>query len=204
MSILTPLKYDAVSASNLTFSVPMTGSYGSGQVVEVRSKGRKVTIQTPKLEVLGCKAWYFSDQETPKRFLALRATPEFAAWMRSIEEAVVAAAHEDPVRSALWFGGGAQDAATVKGWFCETLKDDDIVRFTVPFRSGEATAGLFDAENRPVRFDDAPQTGMAAALIDLEGIWFSNRRFGLRWKLHQVKFYNDAVPNKFAFMEDDA
>lgn len=180
---------------------PTPGGYGSGQFIAIRAKDSRVSVQTPKMQCGGCYSWRFGDSgdAAPKRFLTVRVTDGFGNWIRSIESKILESAEEN---AAEWFGT-AVDKDTIASWFCDTLKGDDLatMRLTVPFRGDECQAGLFNSKNELIECDDVPQTGDAVLLLDLEGLWFQNRRFGIRWKLNQAKFF----PNEqqCAFVNDD-
>lgn len=194
-------RFSDVDPKLLTFADPTSGSFGGGQFVTVGigSDMTHVVIQTPRFQLEGCYAWRFSESDAAKHYLVLRVDGAFAKWIEDIEQQVVTQA---TTHSVDWFGR-VYDRATITSWFTETLKGDDrrLLRLLVPFRGSDCQVAFFNAQGQQIDVDDVPQEGSAATLLEMDGVWFQNRKFGIRWKLSQVKCYQDTVKS-YAFVDE--
>ena len=99
-----------------------------------------------------------------------RVHSDFCAWLCELDEAAGAACRADATLAA-WCRGKSQSSTLFKGGFRVTAFSD-----TLCFdRDGKLSFDLLDAQ-------------CCSCLLELQGCWSSEARWGLRWKITQIKF----------------
>lgn len=76
---------------------------------------------------------------------------------------------------------------------------------SVPFRDGDFACDVFDATRKPVRLSDIDTKGSAVtAIIQCTGVWFAGGKFGVSWKIAQMKVVSSSSKlSGFALRDDD-
>lgn len=192
---LTPMRIEEVLPDSLVFKKP--SSVGGGQYISIRTADdKKVVVQTPRVDTLGCHAWQFDGSSHSKHYFVFSCPPKLATWCQAVERRVL----DEAIKNATAWFGVPVDPALVQTWFSSGLKDGCQMRLNVPFRGDDACVAFFDKDKNPIEFEYVPQAGVAALLMELDGVWFRNKRFGLSWKLVQVRHYSNT--HKYAFLPD--
>lgn len=195
----TPKRFTDVELQNVCFMEPQHVSTG-GQFMATKYGDSKLSIQTPRMETLGCHNWQFGGSSAKHVFM-FRCSPNFTSWCQSLDEHVLGLASKN---ARVWFGK-EYEHSVIQTWYQPTIKVGDdgsaIMRLTVPFRGDDCLVSFFDSEKNMVDIAEVPNDGIASAIIELEGLWFYNRKFGCRWKLSQVKLHSNA--KKYAFLSDE-
>lgn len=196
-----PCRYDAISPIGVEFREPMP-NHGAGLFIPVFYSGNGIVIQTPKMESPGVSVWRFNQESQPKYSLNIKSSPAFAEWCASMDAMIIGKACES---WQTWFGKDLT-AESIKTMYQPILKEDvnhdePMLKLTIPFRGSECRAAFFDANNKYLDVEDMPRNYMSSAIIEIDGLWFQNRKFGLRMKLVQAKFHGPC--QKSAFLPDD-
>ena len=178
----TPVRIDQIDPSKLEFEKPGTGSFGAGQFIRLSSK---IVVQTPRVETVGCYAWQLDATSPAKQYFVFRCPDKMIEWVSSIETRVLEEAEK---RSKEWFGT-VVDPSVIASWLVPSIKEANM-RLSIPFRGDECQVSFFDAKKNPVEYDQVPVNSLASVILELDGLWFRNKRFGLSWKLFQVKHYD--------------
>lgn len=178
----SPVRIDQIDPTKLEFEKPCTGSFGSGQFVRLSDK---IVVQTPRVETVGCYAWQLDASNPPKQYFVFRCPDKMIEWVSSIEAKVL---EEASAKSKEWFGNSV-DPSVIASWFVPSIKEANM-RLSIPFRGGECQVPFFDARKNPVEYDQVPANSLASVILELDGVWFRNKRFGMSWKLGQVKHYD--------------
>jgi hypothetical protein len=79
------------------------------------------------------------------------------------------------------------------------------IKVTVPQKDGAFTCDVFDASRRPVNLNAIDTKGSSVtAIVQCTGIWFAGGKFGLSWKVVQMKIipFSGKIRG-FALMDDD-
>jgi hypothetical protein len=198
---MIPCRIDAIKPHLIEFRDPMPGTM-SGQFVSMFYEDSKICIQTPKMECLGCNKWQFNAQAPEKYTLLLRCSPAFVKWCECLDDFVLRQAERNSIK---WLGQEFT-ASAIKTWFQPTIKQDyhgdPIIRLSVPFKGPECQVAFFDQQGNYLDAKDVPSGDvLASAVLEIEGLWFVNRKFGLRIKLAQAKLHDGM--KKYAFLADD-
>ena len=178
------------------------GAWYRGQPTARLPGGAKVQVQTPP-----CACTVRLAQPGMFRVeLALR--PEvpshsaFAEWLGEVERSVEAAAAASPELQQ-WAAGKSRSTTVYNGTM-RLMAFNDTMAFD---REGALSANLMDAAG-------------CACLLELTGCWSTDARWGLRWKIVQIKFdtappdlpvtldpvitdvITEPVPQSYGFMQD--
>jgi len=79
-------------------------------------------------------------------------------------------------------------------------------------KSTDATAKLriskelliYTSERKETGLNDIHDGSKIAVIIHMDGIWFTKSRFGLTWKVVQIKVHKDKEPSRMYMFDDDA
>lgn len=198
---MLPSRIDVIKPHCIEFRDPNPGTMG-GQFISMYYNESKICIQTPKMECMGCSKFQFNPQTPEKYTLTLRCSPAFEKWCNCLDDYIIKQAQENSMK---WFGQEFS-AAAIRTWFQPTVKHDyhgeSIIRLNVPFKSGESQVTFFDEKGNYMDAKDVPAGDvLSSAILEVEGLWFMNRKFGLRIKAVQVKMHDGM--KKYAFLPDD-
>lgn len=192
--------------------LPQTARFGKGWTVACSTQPLPL-LQTPRMRApFGCR-------EGPKLSLALAvAGPDgaaFESWYRDLEAYVIDLVE---ARCMAWFDSSC-DAASIRDTFYSILQHDDmcpnllLLNLMLPTRgSSVVLANVFGPDGCPTTHASICPNDEVACHIELEGLWFANHRWGLRWRLTDVKTYGAAAGGSqgatapdsgFAFLPDD-
>jgi len=188
----SPVRIDQIDAKTLEFLPPTVGSFGAGQFVRLKTK---IVVQTPRVETIGCYAWQMDASSPAKQYFVFRCPDKMIEWTRAIEARVL---EEASSRSKEWFGT-VVDPSVIASWFVPSIKEANM-RLNIPFRGEECQVAFFDAKKNPVEFDQVPANSLASVILELDGLWFRNKRFGMSWKLSQVKHYDSS--QRYSFLPE--
>ena len=180
---VTPFGPDFVRA--IRFGEPMPMARGGSVINVFDAEGRKMTFQTPKL-----RAPFGLDRTYEKPYLAMSCgdVPDFEKTLRDIEAAVIDAAIS---KYGEWFGK-TEDPEVVRGLFTSTLRDDPMGRYpatwkvSIPMYGGRCQTDVFDENHREASLDVIERGSNVIVLMEMAGLWFVDRKFGIRWKPIQI------------------
>ncbi|KAF6252696.1 hypothetical protein COO60DRAFT_1463561 [Scenedesmus sp. NREL 46B-D3] len=194
----------------------VAATFGTGWVVARNGEPESLLLQTPKMRApFGCIETSYGRGGKPKLSIALAvpASSAFMAWYEALEEHTVACVEQ---KCEEWFGKPCSEVQpSVREAFCAGLKQHDgtgeaLLYLNVPTRGSAVLANFFDASGVPDAHTSMERNHELACHIELEGLWFANQRWGMRWRLCSVKMYSDATAaafatttNGFAFVADD-
>ncbi|WIA10876.1 hypothetical protein OEZ85_011042 [Tetradesmus obliquus] len=210
-----PRRFDEIDAeTDVCFDfLPQTAKFGKGWVVACSSDPLPL-LQTPKMRAPGgCLETVAYQQSAtasrPKLSLALAVEDErFRAWYEGLEEHVIRLVEQ---RCHKWFGKHANEVQpSVRDAFFSCMRPDDmrpqhVLTFSVPTRGDAVLVNFFAADGSTIPHTSVLKHHEVACRIELEGLWFANLRWGLRWRLTDVKTYgagSTGAPSDFAFVQD--
>lgn len=172
-----------VPEKHVCFAEP-TQSLMGGQFVAIKDdKGQELSLQTPQWESKGIHMG-LGPNTNDKHYLTLQCDPLFVEWHEALEKHVLDTAIQN---SSQWFGS-EHSPSLVETWFRPGLSNTHTWTLHVPARS----VIFFDKAQHVLEFDQVPKGSCnLAAHVALEGVWFRDHKFGLRWTLRQAKIYKD-------------
>lgn len=171
---------------------------GRGKSVNLRYNGVDLLVRTPKMYVP--VVWENADNadkfSVELSFRGMDENPDLRAFydtIRAIESRALDFAHEHAVE---WFKAKpnvTRDA--IEMLFSSSLREPSeypaSMRVTAYLRSGVPTFRTYDVAKDPVTLSSIMQLkgNDAIAGIECTGIWISGSKFGLTWKLTQIRLY---------------
>ena len=174
---------------NVRFGEPTPMARGGSIVNVFDAEGRKMTFQAPKL-----RAPFGLDRTYEKPYLAMSCgdVSEFEKTLRDLESTVIDAVID---KYEAWFGK-TEDPEVVRGLFTSTLRDDPMGRYpatwkvSIPMYGGRCQTDVFEAVDggkvRPASLDVIERGSSVVVLVEMAGLWFVDRKFGIRWKPIQI------------------
>lgn len=173
------MDFRAVQPSQVTWT-----TWSRGQPAARTPQGGKVVVQTPPCAVrvsMPSPGMYRLDMQLRPDVEIHQA---FSEWLADIEDAVAGA---DALKA--WRGAKSRSTTVYNGNLRLTAFSD-----TLAFdATGALSADLMSAAG-------------ATCLVELQGCWSSEARWGLRWRVVQVKFSREPPPLPIApaaFVDDD-
>ena len=177
---ITPFGPEFVRNVRFGESTPMARG---GSIINVfDAEGRKMNFQTPKL-----RAPFGLDRTYEKPYV-----PEFEKTLRDLESTVIDAVID---KYEAWFGK-TEDPEVVRGLFTSTLRDDPMGRYpatwkvSIPMYGGRCQTDVFESVDggkvRSASLDVIERGSSVVVLVEMAGLWFVDRKFGIRWKPIQI------------------
>jgi len=201
-------RFTDIHLADLAFSPAVKGRQGGSNLV-VTHAGKPVVFQTPHLALpYSISKWTepylkwtmdLSFRDAPRK----PAVASFLEWYTALDRRVKEEAVE---HSEAWFRR-PHTAEEVNGMYCSSLKQNRAslhpsLRLNLGSASGECAVPFFDqsgARNTrndlgndlgkpPGRMgvDDVVRDAEVQVQLELVGVWFFNRQFGLKWKVVQA------------------
>lgn len=195
---VTPFGPDFVRA--VRFGEPTSMARGGSMINVFDPEGRKLTFQTPKL-----RAPFGLDRTYEKPYLSMSCgdVPDFEKTLRDLESTVIDAVID---KYEAWFGK-TEDPEVVRGLFVSTLRDDPMGRYpatwkvSIPMYGGKCQTDVFESVDGKVRsasLDVIERGSNVVVLVEMAGLWFVDRKFGIRWKPIQILATPPAAPAPIA------
>ena len=196
------------------FNVPDFGDYTSRKII-LSKDGKPARFQIPRLYMpfgisgftpdVGQKKWNID--------FSLKGWEEdggyiqkFYRFLMDLENAVIDHIHQ---KSEEIFGS-AMSRETIVSMFNSNVKHSEGREPKLRVKVDTDNTGLikpkiFDSNEADITSEaeeklHARQTG--AAIVELNSIYFMNRRFGITWKLHQLKVFEPQRLKGFQFVAD--
>ena len=107
-----------------------------------------------------------------------------------------------------WFSSDEITDSYIEQAFMPSLKDAKKQKntFILKTRTCKDTIA-FNSSKERVELDELHANAKVSIIVQLHGIWFTKTRFGLTWRIRQLKIHETERLNKFGtslFVEDDA
>lgn len=186
--------FHSFDVARLCFDEVCQGRGGGQGVKLVVDDVEPPRVQTPRLNLLwGVNVSVWGSETKRSVELGFRDTASHAGFLealRALDARVLATAYE---MSEAWFRRRL-DVSEVERHYSPSLRTDShgepIFRLNVPAKQ------VLDEEGRPLK--ELPARYGAGrsmvAVVQPQGIWFFNAKFGVRWKVHEMRFSSkDAV-----------
>ena len=184
--VMKPSDVDLVS---LVYSEPKINQLG-GQTVFVNDRSRnKLRIHTPKCYL----PFGVSDYNGSKSLqLSLNGDTanmkQFKTFLHEFDNKNIETAS---INSASWFKKQLNEN-TVSELYTKTLRQSNpnyppMFKAKLPFRDGKFQGDIYDNEKRLIDFSHITKGCYVEAIVELTGVYFVAKEFGLSWKVIQVK-----------------
>lgn len=83
----------------------------------------------------------------------------------------------------------------------KTIKKSEAI--CIKFRTS-SSMGIFDSSKEEIDCDQITEESKVSVIVQLAGLWFTKTRFGITWKLKQIKLHNDKPKSQGQYLFEDA
>lgn len=199
------MKPNQVDIDSLVYSDPKINSLG-GQIVFINTPDRnKLRINTPK-----CKLPFGVSEYNSKYSLQLSLQgmsdqmEHFKKFLNNLDDKNIEMGSKF---SSKWFKKNLTKD-TVTELYNPILKQNNPkyppnIKVKLPFRDDTFQGEVFDSNRNVISLNDITKGCHVEAIIELSGIYFVAKEFGISWKVIQLKVYPSEVIKGYAFIEDD-
>jgi hypothetical protein len=197
------VKYTGIVPQDVKFAEPVPMARGGYTVSLTAPDGAKIVFQTPRMKVpFGLSRF---DDDKHSLCVSLEDTA-FAGFLDHLDQHVL-----DTVTANYpqWFNK-TYSRPVLKEYFSSNIRKDPLGKYggtwrlPIPVYSGKCQTAFFDAAKVETTMEAAVKGSSVVCLVELTGLWFVNKRFGIKWKPIQVMVHppDDRVTG-FAFVEDE-
>jgi hypothetical protein len=197
---VTPFNPDIAKVVRVA-SEPTPMARGGCMVNMFDPEGRKVMVQTPAL-----RAPFGVSDYQGKLSMSLSCTPETEETLRALDRAVIQLVVEN---YPAWFRTSI-DEATARSFFLSNLKDDARGRYAptwrlpIPMYGQKCQMDVFDASRDEIQVKDIAKGNSAIVIVELVGLWFVDKKFGIKWKPVQAMVVRaEEAEGHVGFIDDD-
>jgi len=222
--IVLPRNFDI---SNLTYG-PLKQLTSGGKTIYLSYSGKNLLMQTPFMKApFGIKKWD-GESGAPDKYnldLSLEGSEtnetigQFFSALKAIDQRMLNDAFEN---SQLWFKKKYPSIEVIEALYTPTVKyskDRDTgeinnkyaptFKMLLPMKDGEFTCTAFGPGARPTELNLAEiiQSGRSKsariqAIVQCSSIWMVGTKFGVSWKVRQLRIEEPARLPSFAFIKD--
>tara|TARA_Y100000389_G_scaffold94455_1_gene91098 strand:- start:1764 stop:2486 length:723 start_codon:yes stop_codon:yes gene_type:complete len=202
------LSFNNISPADLEFSQTKVNQMG-GQSVYVNTKGSKVRFELPKGRVpFGLSIQSFDDSATKISLDQSLGNPddknemsEWQSWLNEFDQHILSVAHN---RSEEWFKKKLSKEILEEFYKpCVSRSKDDkyppTFKMKIPVRDEKADVCIYDDKENQVGQELVEKGCHVRTIVELQGVWFVNKMFGVTWKLLQMQVFPVTKFNTFAF-----
>lgn len=193
-----------INIDSLVYSQPKVNSMG-GQTVFVNDTNRnKIRINTPKCylpfgvsEYSGAKSLQMSLNGDSEQM------NQFKKFLNDFDTRNIHVATEN---SNTWFKKSL-NGDTVSELYNKTLKNPNpnyppMFKAKLPFKDGNFVGEVYDTSKKLIDFSNITKGCYVEAIVELTGVYFVAKEFGLSWKVIQLRVHQSERLNGYAFADD--
>jgi hypothetical protein len=228
------LNFTDLNVQNMTYSDPK--SIGSGnfqtKLIYVNFEGKGSTLlQTPKMKMPFGISKFQYDKSLPAKYtlsLSFEGIKEDSNMKNMLDKIndIENKIKSDIIKNSVaWMNKKVITRETVNEIFSSSIKfskDKDTgerntrfaptIQLKMPYFNDKFSTTIFDADLNEVDVDDdaIPKGSYGTAILKCNGIWTSTNKFGLTWKVEQIKLetHNNTHKEKtnvahYAFLDED-
>lgn len=201
----TVMKSEQIDISSLVYSAPKINSIG-GQTVFVNDASRnKIRVHTPK-----CYLPFGVSEYNDKFSLQMSLNSEtdamknFKNFLENLDKNNI----QQGVKNPNWWKKPTISEETVAELYNSSMKQNNpnyppMFKAKLPFKNGEFDGNIYDDKRNLISFDKITKSCHVEAIVELTGIYFVQKEFGLSWKVVQLKVYPSEKMVGYSFLDDD-
>jgi hypothetical protein len=200
--VLKPTNFDF---SILKYSEPKINSHNGGQTVFVNDQQRnKIRICTPKC-YLPFGISEYNDQRSLQFSLDTVKNDDFIKFIQSFDKLNIKTATEN---SSSWFKKSL-NSDTISELYNSSLKQNNpkyppMLKAKLPCKSGVFVGEIYDKNRTLIDMSSITKGCYVEAIIELTGIYFVAKEFGMSWKVIQLKVFPSEKLTGYAFNDDSS
>jgi len=199
---------NTIDISNLEYHEPVNGKMG-GQYVKITYNGSKVILQTPKCYLpFGVNKYEGAYGNTYSIDLSLSSKTQnmetFEKFIEDLDEQNIKNACKN---SNSWLSKSLDNDAINQIYKKQLKKSDQyppILRVKIPTNSVGPLVTVFDIDKNIIPLENIPKQCDITCVIELTGLYFRAKEFGVSWKVIQIMPFPRLNLNEYAFVGDDS
>ena len=199
----TVFKPEVIQLSQMSFSKIKQGTHLKNVYIHVDNN--KLHIQVPKSRVpFGVSCYESQDQSQPDKkeltiSLGRDENKHMIQFLKDLDNHIMEHAKEN---SEEWFGKKMSDEL-IKEFYKQSY-DQKNPNYPPNFRVKiHKDVNIYDTKRQIQDLSYLDKGDNAAMVVELSGIWISGKRFGVTWRLKQMKVYKQAKLNSYAFIDSE-
>lgn len=202
---MAPSRFTDIIVRNLKFSAPTSSM--KGQNLFIQYNDEKIILQLPKMKIpFGISKYNGQGYTSYSLDMSLQNQEPFKQFMLDVNDHVKTTAL---LNSASWF----KETCTpeqIDSYFYSSVRDDpkgkfaSLFKLNLPIYDDKTKVAFFDDTKQEIKFTDVQRGSYVVCLVELLGVWFSNKKFGLKWNVNQIKVFPDTKLPETGFMMDDS
>lgn len=196
-----------IKVEDLEYHEPLNGKMG-GQYIKITHKNEKIIFQTPKCYLpFGMNKYEGSYGNTYSIDLSLSSTSQnmldFKNFINKLDENNVQKACKNTNK---WFTKTLDEDA-IKQIYKHQLKESEnyppLMKVKIPNNTVGPLVTIFDIDKNIIEIDKIPRQCDVTAVLELTGLYFKAKEFGVSWKVIQLMIFPRLNLNEYAFIDDD-
>jgi len=195
--------YNSIDIDNLVYDDPNQGKMG-GQYVKITNGPNKILIQTPKSYLPFGINRYEGGYGTTYSIDISSNNETFNNFLNKFDELNKKRAQENMNK---WFSKNLDEDAINQIYKTQLKKSDSnyppLMRIKIPTNSKGPLITIFDIDKNVISLDQVQKQCDVSAVIELTGLYFKAKEFGMSWKVVQLMVYPRLNLNTYAFVDDD-
>lgn len=203
MSSVSVFKPESVDVTQMNFSKVKQGLHLKNVYVNMGSN--KIHIQIPRSRVpFGVSTWESQDPNQPdKKELSISlgkdTNKSSVQFFKELDKYVMNYAVE---HSQEWFGK-PMSQELIQEFYKQSL-DQKNPQYPPNFRMKiQNDVMIYDTKKNVQSLDYLEKGDDVTLVAELSGIWISGKRFGITWRLKQMKVHKKMKLKSYAFVEDE-
>lgn len=211
------IKTQDVNVENITYANNVKTLDNGGKMVWMGYSGRPLIMQLPTMKApFGVSEW--SDEKTGTKkyyfdlsFDGMAANEELAKTYEMFKAMDAKVLNDGMDNSMAWFKKRYTSIEIMDALFSPSVKMPKDEKYSPTIKlplaqsQGEFKCGVFDGDRNRVNILDMNTKGAeVTAIIQLVGIWLAGGKFGVSWKVQQLRIIPRTRLTDYAFLDDDA
>lgn len=201
----TMINYENFDFSTLNYSDPKQNNIGNQTVFINDLERNKIRLCTPKCYLpFGLSNFndrysiQFSLNKDVNRNISL-----FIAFLEKFDQQNIDKAVSN---SKSWFKKSL-NKETINELYTKTLKQSNkkyppLFSARVPFKDGKCDIEIYDTNKNLISIDEIKPGCHVEAIVELTGVYFVSKGFGLSWKIVQLKVHPSNRISGYSFEDD--
>jgi len=196
MKSINVLPFNDDMIRSIRFGEPSAMSRGGCTVSIFDEVGRKIHIQTPRCRLPFGVSTYADEKMS--MVLSIEEHPAFAATLEAVDRHVVRAISDN---YPAWFSKEISEDG-VRDVFNSNVRHQQTWRLALPIYGPRSQVEFFGPEREETTVEALHRGCEVRALVELTGLWFVDRRVGIKWKPVQVMVF-PRTEETYLFVDDE-
>lgn len=202
---MDPIPFSKFSFDKITFEKPVKN--GDYTVIDILYDSQLLTVKTPLLELVTCKAGL--DEQiyvitSFKDILYNNKTSTFYNFIKDIDNHIIKGCKKQK-----WFPNKTKASfkkSFMKSSLLEECSEDTDNGWIYPlFRVEASDCDIYNKNRELVNIDELDNVNSVRCILQCDSIWINKNKFGLNWSVIQMQAVNKEknIENDYMFYDSD-